>query len=220
MSKMAPYKMTEKHVFPVDKSGLQSALLKRAAKALADGELVVAPTETRYGLLARADDAAALNRLYRLKGRSNRTPVAVFLDKVITLGKHAVMTSGSEALAARFLPGPLTLVLKATVDNDWPAVNDGWIGLRVSSSHIVQSLVDSTQFPVSATSANKSGSPDVETIDEVVDAFGDEVAIYLDAGRLTGAVSTVVRCDGEKIDILREGALSRSDVMAALENAR
>jgi L-threonylcarbamoyladenylate synthase len=217
---MVSYKMTEQHVFPVDVSGLQPALLERAVKALTRGELVVVPTETRYGLLVRADDAVALEKLFKLKGRSNRTPVAVFLDKVTTLGKYAVMTAGSDALAARFLPGPLTLVLKAAPDNDWPAVNDGWIGLRVSSSQVVQSLVESTQFPVSATSANKSGSPDAETIDEVVDAFGDEVAIYLDAGPLTGAVSTVVRCDGEQIDILREGALSRSEVMTALENAR
>jgi tRNA threonylcarbamoyl adenosine modification protein (Sua5/YciO/YrdC/YwlC family) len=220
MTTMVPNQMTEQRICPVDVGGLQPALLERAARVLARGELVVAPTETRYGLLARADDSAALDKLYCVKGRSSRTPVAVFLDRVTALGKHAVMTTSSDVLAARFLPGPLTLVLKAAPDIDWPVVNDGWIGLRVSSSHVVQALVKFTQFPLSATSANKSGGPEAETIDEVYDALVDEVALYLDAGRLTGAVSTVVRCDGEQVEILREGAVSRGDVMATLEKAK
>ena len=217
---MVPNQMTEQHVCPIDAGGLQPALLERAAKALAQGELVVAPTETRYGLLVRADDAAALDRLYHIKGRSSRAPVAVFVDQVMALGKYAVMTASSDALAARFLPGPLTLVLKAANDNDWPVVNDGWVGMRVSSSEVVQALVKSAQFPLSATSANKSGGLEAETIDEIYAAFGDQVALYLDAGRLTGAVSTVVRCDGDQVEILREGAVSRGDVMAVLEKAR
>lgn len=217
MTTMVRNRMNEQRICLVDVDGLQPALLERAAKALSEGDLVVAPTETRYGLLARADDAAALEKLYHAKGRKSGTPVAVFVNDVTALGACSVMTASSDVLAARFLPGPLTLVLKAAPGNDWPAVNDGWVGLRVSSSRIVQALVGSTQFPLSATSANKSGDPETETIEEVYDALGDEVALYLDAGRLTRAVSTVVRCDGERIEILREGSVSRNDVMAALE---
>lgn len=220
LTMMLRNRMNEQHVCQINVDGLPPALLERAVKALSAGDLVVAPTETRYGLLARADDAAALAKLYHAKGRKSGTPVAVFVDDVTALGAHAVMTASSDVLAARFLPGPFTLVLKAAPDNDWPVVNDGWIGLRVSSSHVVQALVESTQFPLSATSANKSGGPEAETIDEVYDALGDEVALYLDAGRLSQAVSTVVRCDGEQVEILRDGAVSRGDVMAALEIAR
>lgn len=212
--------MTEQRICPVDSSGLQPELLERATNALAHGGLIVAPTETRYGLLARADDSAALDKLYNVKGRSSRAPVAVFVGGVTALSEHAVMTAASDVLAARFLPGPLTLVLKAAPDNRWPVANDGWIGLRVSSSSVVKALVESAQFPLSATSANKSGGPEAETVDEIYDAFGDQVALYLDAGRLSGAVSTVVRCDSEQVEILREGAVSRGDVMAALETVR
>ena len=220
MTTMVLNRMNEQRICPVEAGGLQPALLERAASILAKGELVVAPTETRYGLLVRADDAQALDKLYQAKGRKSGSPVAVFLDQVTDMGKHAVTTASSDVLAEHFLPGPLTLVLKAAPGNTWPVVNDGWVGLRVSSSEVVQALVGFTQFPLSATSANKSGGPEAETIDEVFDALGDEVAMYLDAGRLTGAVSTVVRCEGEQVEILREGAISRDDVMAALEEAR
>jgi L-threonylcarbamoyladenylate synthase len=217
---MVSIRMTEQRIHSVDAGGLQPPLLDWAAKALAQGELVVAPTETRYALMTRADDATAVDKLYLAKGRSGGAPVAVFVGGVMALYKYAVMTAISEALAERFLPGPLTLVLKATADNDWPVVNDGWIGLRVSSSEVVQSLVRSTPFPLSATSANKSGSPEVETIGEVYDAFGDEIALYLDAGPLLGAVSTVVRCDRDQVEILREGAVSEDDIMTTLEQVR
>ncbi|MDH3889964.1 MAG: L-threonylcarbamoyladenylate synthase [candidate division Zixibacteria bacterium] len=220
MSRMVPSRMSEQRICPVDAGLLQPTMLARAAEVLANRGLVVAPTETRYGLLARADDTAALDRLYQVKGRLSGTPVAVFLDGVAALAKHAVMTASSDVLARRFLPGPLTLVLKASPDLEWPVVSDGWIGLRVSSSTVVQGLVEFAQFPLSATSANRSGRPEAETIEDVIDVFGDEVALYLDAGRLDGAVSTVVRCDGDQVAILREGAIAQADVMAALETAR
>ncbi len=105
MSNMVPSRMTEPLVCTVDPGELQPELLERAVTALAHGELVVAPTETRYGLLARADDSAAMDRLYRAKGRSSHTPVAVFVGGVVDIERHAVMTESSNKLAERFLPG-------------------------------------------------------------------------------------------------------------------
>ena len=177
--------MTEQRIYPLDAGGLQPPLLDWVTSALAEGELVVAPTETRYGLVARVDDAVAVDKLYQAKARPGGAPVAVFLGGVLALYRYAVMTASSDALATRFLPGPLTLVLKAAADNVWPVVNDGWIGLRVSSSQVVQALVESSPFPLSATSANRSGSPELETIDEIYDAFGGS-HVFDDVDRATG----------------------------------
>ena len=106
----------------------------------------------------------------------------------------------------------MTLVLKTREDKAHPAAYEYKIGLRISLSNVIADLLQSVSFDLTATSANKSGLADAETIEEISEEFGEEVDLYLDAGRLDGPVSTVVDCSGSKAVILREGAISREDI--------
>ena len=176
---------------------------------LTDGGIVAAPTETRYGLLVRADRDEELRRLYEVKGRDLNSPSAMFVTDIYTASQLGDLNPIAQSLAGAFLPGPLTLVLKAT--NDWgpPRAVDGKIGIRISSAPVIREIMDKATFPVSATSANLSGEPDPIAIEDVQRAFGDQIQIYVDAGRIEYPVSTVVDCSSGKAKIVRQGAISQ-----------
>lgn len=192
------------------------AVLEKAAEALGRGDLVVAPTETRYGLLIRADDQKYLDLIYALKGREGGKATALLvrdLDEAGTLGE---MTPEALRLAGQFLPGPLTLVLRARRNWKPPRVIDGKIGIRWSSSPVIQGLLAKTEMPLTATSANISGRADSESVEEIVSMFGDSISVYISVGPLTGPTSTVVDCSTGEVQILREGAITRAEIERAL----
>jgi L-threonylcarbamoyladenylate synthase len=200
----------------IDGQSPDPAVLDQAAIALLRGEAVIAPTETRYGLLARADQQEVIEKLYDMKQRDIGQATAVFVRDLKELAKLGRLTASAERLAEHFLPGPLTLVLHAVPDWSPPRVVDGKIGLRWSSAATIQGLADRLRLPLTATSANISGKPDGESVEELAAAFGDRVVLYLDAGPLAGAVSTVVDCAADPVRILREGAISRTRIEQAL----
>lgn len=210
---------TEMKIISLDPVNPAMAPLSEAARLLQMGSLVVAPTETRYGLLARADRDDSLDRLCSVKGRSPRQPMSIFVSDPESIGRFAQLTPSAESLAKAFLPGPLTLVLPAAVRWGEPIVIDGKVGLRCSSSPIIAGILKYVDFPVTATSANKSGAPDLATAAEISDVFQNLVDLYLDAGPLRNQTSTVVDCCGAEIVILREGAVSTAAIQAALHHS-
>ena len=214
---MIKVRMTDCPVVRIDCENPQGRLTDQAAALLLRGDLVVAPTETRYGLLARADDTESLRKLYRAKDRDRAAAVAIFVDSIEALDTYGVMTPSARRLAKRFMPGPLTLVLTAADGTTLPVESDGRVGLRVSSSPVVEAILEKVRKPLTATSANLTGHGEAETIDQVVEAFGSAVALYLDAGCLVGNVSTVVLCQGDRTELLREGALSAAGIASVLE---
>ncbi len=193
---------------------------ERAFSALESGQLVVAPTETRYGLLCRADDEAAVERLYIAKKRSAELVMAVFLPTVGDIGMWAKLTPAAAKLQECFLPGPLTLVLPATelaIEKLSPRViRRGEIGIRVTKADFVARLLERISFPVTATSANISGADTPANIQDVARNLGESVALYVDGGDLVGEVSTVVRCLADTVEVLRQGALTVAELQSAL----
>jgi L-threonylcarbamoyladenylate synthase len=103
-------------------------------------------------------------------------------------------------------------VLKARVNWEPPLVVNEMIGLRWSNCKVIEKLMSMVQFPVTATSANKTGGKELDSIEDIQSVFQDEVALYLDAGVLKNTVSTVVKCTADGIEILREGAISISEI--------
>jgi L-threonylcarbamoyladenylate synthase len=192
------------------------ATLDQAAEILINGGLVVAPTETRYGLLARADRADSLKRLFDAKGRSVLQPTSVFVSNLADVGRYALVTVNAHALAASFLPGPLTLVLNATVQWDAPLVVKGKIGFRISSSPVIAYLVGAVGAPLTATSANRSGEGDLATVGEIQAVLGDQIDLYLDGGPLLNDTSTVVDAAGDAMVILREGGIPATAINQAV----
>lgn len=188
------------------------AILKDAANILKEGGLIVAPTETRYGLLGRVDSDDALARLFDAKGRQDNLPTAVFVADIEAIRNLAELSPAAQKLANKFLPGPLTLLLPALLAEQEGLVQNGKIGIRVSPSPVIEKLVRLVGLPFSATSANLSGHEQPSDTESIIAQLGDSVALYLDAGPLDNQSTTVVDCTTKSPTILREGAIAREEL--------
>ncbi len=204
--------MTRPIILTINPDTPEEPILEMAVDMLRRDGIVLAPTETRYGLLARIDRPETVHELYRMKKRDLDQPTAVFLKSVDEIERYACLTDVATALAKRFLPGPMTLVMNAREPLPSPLVVDGKIGIRVSSSAVIAGLLERIDFRLTATSANLSGEPETETVSEIADIFGSAVPMYLDAGPLCGPPSTVVDCTGEKPVVLRRGAIAEEEI--------
>ena len=193
---------------------LPEDLAQRVQEALAAGELVALPTETVYGLVARADQPAAIERLRAVKGRSSGTPFTWHagsceraLQGDIPLG--AVV----RRLTDRYWPGPLTLVLPHVPPGLEPVAREGWLGVRVPAHGGTRALLDSLPFPVVASSANRSGETPLTEAASVASQFEGLVNCVLDGGPAPLAEgSSVLRLGPGQFELLREGCLNAEDL--------
>lgn len=200
-------------VHRVDAAGLAAARAELAA-----GRCVVVPTDTVYGVAARLGDAGAIAALFDLKGRPVGRPMAVLVDSVATAAGLASMDGRARALAEHFWPGPLTLVLERRPGVEADLGGDpSTIGLRCPGLAALRELARAVG-PLVTTSANASGSPTLETADEIVAEFGDRVRVVLDGGRLGAAASTVVDARAGSLVVLREGPITAAQLDAFLSS--
>lgn len=186
-----------------------------AVRALKRGEVVVFPTETFYGLGADALSAAAVERIVALKGRSADSPIAVIVaDRAMLAQIAAEVSPAAEKLMKKFWPGPLTLIFPARPGLHTALLNpEGKIGARVSSHPVAAELSRALGRPITATSANPSGSAPARTSAEARAYFGDRSQIVLDGGTLAGGQgSTVAEAIGREIKIIRAGAIGAEEL--------
>lgn len=184
--------------------------IRAAGLLLREGQLVAFPTETVYGLGARADDDAAVKELLRVKKRPPDKKLTILIARPEDCGLHAApLTRCAAALARAFWPGPLTLVV--------PDGRGGEVGLRCPDCEATRRMLAAAGVPVVAPSANVTGRPPAAGASEVLAVFDGRIAAVLDGGpaRL-GLPSTVVRVTGEQAEILRAGAISEEQIRAAL----
>jgi L-threonylcarbamoyladenylate synthase len=191
--------------------------LQEAAAALRRGEVVVFPTETVYGLGANALDAAAVARVFAVKGRPPDNPLIVHVADVAgARGLVREWTPLADRLAAAFWPGPLTLVLDraAHVPGVTTAGLDS-IALRSPANAVAQALLRASGVPLAAPSANTSGRPSPTRVEHARADLGDRVACYLDGGPTAlGIESTVIDLRTDPPRLLRPGSLPREQVEA------
>jgi L-threonylcarbamoyladenylate synthase len=188
--------------------------------ALASGGLVVFPTESVYGLGADARSPDAVARLVAVRGREPGKPILVLVDDLEMAGAVSREVPPAAAwLAARFWPGPLTLVLPARPGLPEPlTAGSGTIGVRVPAHAAARALVAGLGAPVTAPSANPPGEPPPRTLAAARAYFGDAVAAYVDGGTLPGGASTVAAVEGGRVRVLRAGSVSAEALQAALED--
>lgn len=186
---------------------------------LAAGGLVVFPTESVYGLGADAASPAALDRLLAVRGREAGKPLLVLVSDLAMAEELALrVPAAARRLAARWWPGPLTIVLPARADLPAPlTAGTGTIGVRVPGHPAACALVSALGRAVTAPSANPPGAEPPRTADAARGYFGDRVGAYVDGGVLGGGASTVVAIEGETVRVLRAGLVDEADVRRALE---
>ncbi len=184
----------------------RAAEVCRAAAALRDGEAVVYPTETVYGLGADATDPDAVTAVFDLKRRESAKPLSVGFPSVAAATRDTRPTAREERFMRSFLPGPVTAVVDRGPDiPDVLTAGRERVGVRVPANPIALSLLAAVGRPVTATSANRSGAASVRRVADLDTAVRDGVTIVVDGGETPGGGSTVV--DPGTGEVHREGPL-------------
>ena len=179
--------------------------------------LIAIPTETFYGLGVNPFDRIALDRLSTVKGRPEGKPILVLVssqDELSSFAEHVPVAA--TVLMEAFWPGALTILFpaRASVPTAVTA-GTGRIGIRLSSCQPLREVL-ARVGALTGTSANRAGTPPAQTAGEVERSFGAEVDVIIDAGPTPGGLpSTVIEAD-ETLHIVREGAIPRAAVEAAL----
>jgi L-threonylcarbamoyladenylate synthase len=188
--------------------------ISQAAALLKQGQLVVFPTDTVYGLAAAVDNAAAIAALYRAKGRADEKGIPVLLSDAAALTLVArEVPPVARQLADRFWPGPLTLIIPRRRDlPDNLSANDT-VAVRLPDHPVARAIIREAGGAVAATSANPSGEPAASDASQARAALGGRVAAIVDGGPVDiGLPSTIVDCTASPPAILRQGPLSASDL--------
>ena len=205
-------------MFDCSDDGERSRGIAEAAAAIRRGELVVAPTDTVYGVAADAFSPAAVNLLLAAKGRGRDMPVPVLVASRAML--EAVVSEVTEAagkLVDAFWPGALTLVLRETPHLAWDLGEArGTVAVRMPDHPVVTALIEQTG-PLAVSSANRSGQPPASTAMDARLQLGAAVSVYLDAGPGGAPVpSSIVDLTGDEPRLLRAGALDADALRAVV----
>jgi L-threonylcarbamoyladenylate synthase len=191
--------------------------LQRAVEVLRAGSLVAYPTDTVYGLAALPTDARAVERLFEAKGRPADRGVPLLIASPADLALVAAdVPEVASGLMQTFWPGALTIVLPTAAGFRSPAIGET-VALRVPDHPVPRELVRLLGGPITGTSANVSGGAEPLTADDVRSQLGDAVDLIIDGGQCEGGQpSTVVDCTTQPPRVVREGAISREELVRAV----
>lgn len=190
-----------------------AAGIEEAARLLREGAVIAFPTDTVYGLAALATDVAAQWRIYDIKHRPQELPLILMLATAADLEQWAELDEVGRAFAEKWWPGAVTLVLPARPVAKPPLAHGTppTVGARVPAHPISLALLEAVGTPLATTSANRSGQGPATNAAE---AAIDGVDAVLNGGRAAGGVaSTVVDLTGERPRVLREGAVSSTELL-------
>lgn len=191
--------------------------LTKAITALKKGKVIVYPTDTLYGLGADIYNKDAVRKVFEIKKRPMDNPLPVAVSDVDEIEKIAFLDEKSRSLAEYFLPGKMTIVLrkKSIVPNIVTGGLDK-VAIRIPDDKIALRLL--SEFgPLTVTSANIHGKKISFVIKNIKMQFKErDIAVYLDVGKLEGQPSTIVDATNKTIKIIREGAISKKEIMDAI----
>jgi L-threonylcarbamoyladenylate synthase len=196
-------------------------IVRYAAEFIRRGEIVAIPTDTFYGIAADPFNLAAIDQIYRVKGRPETRALPILVNstsQAVSLARDVPYTF--HKLAAKFWPGPLTLLVEASTAVPLKVTaHTGNVALRWPKSAIVNALIDLIQGPVTGTSGNISGQPACATAMDLLEQMGERLPLILDAGETPGNLaSTIVKLDGDDWAVMREGVITEQELRAVMED--
>ncbi|AGI47426.1 Sua5/YciO/YrdC/YwlC family protein [Thermoplasmatales archaeon BRNA1] len=194
------------------------AAASAAAEDVASGKLIVYPTDTVYGIGADIFNEGAVKALYLAKKRPFDMALSVAVADRKMIEKVAILNENAEKLIDAFMPGPLTIIIKKQPDvPDIVTAMSDKVGIRIPN-HPVALEIAKRAGPIVATSANTHFHPDAVNIDMAVEAFGDAVSTYVDAGQSPiGKPSTIVWIKGSDYEIIRQGDITEEMIEEVLQ---
>ena len=191
--------------------------IKPAAESIKQGKLVLFPTETVYGIGANALDEKAVKDIFIAKGRAQDNPLIVHIANIEML-ENLVQKVGEieQKLMKTFWPGPFTIVLeKKTIIPDVITGGLNTVAIRMPSNVIARKLIEYSNLPIAAPSANVSGKPSGTLVEDIIDELDGKVDYIIDSGKVDiGVESTVVRVVDGIVHILRPGKITPEDIKA------
>lgn len=192
------------------------ALLDEAARALTAGAVAVFPTDTVYGIGANAFNEASISRIYEAKNRPPASALQILTGTAAQAKAVARWTDGAQKLADAFWPGALTVILPASPQGEPLLRGFDALGLRVPGSAFLTDLLSRMGAPLASTSANLHGLPALTREEEILETFDSKVDFIFLGGTLSPVASSVISLAGPSPRLLREGAVSRARLEAAL----
>lgn len=187
--------------------------LNLAAQKLLDGGVVAFPTETVMGLGVVYDNFDAYNRLNKIKGRPEDKPYTMMLSSINDIEKYAYVNDAARKVIDAFLPGPLTILLKAKKNvPTWVTHNTGVIGIRVPNYPLLNELLNLVKKPLLVPSANPSNLPPATTVEQVVIYFNITLDYIVNNDSSQELPSTIVDLTTEKAKILRQGKIQKEEI--------
>lgn len=194
--------------------------IKAAQEALAAGRVVVFPTDTSYAIAVRALDEKAVNLLWQIKGQTPKTPLTIFIANIGLMNKVcAGITDELKVKCLHFWPGALTLILKGLNNLLWnKGIIPNVVSIRMPLHPLAHEIMGEHEI-LATTSPNKTGQAIGNNISEIKAQFGNDVAVYLDAGELNpSAPSSILDLTSQLPVLVREGSVSLDQISKVIEN--
>lgn len=195
---------------------IEDKKLKEVANIIKDGGIVIFPTETVYGIGVNGLKETAIKKLYEVKQRPINKPISLLVNSIEMIEKVAKdITEIEYDLIKKFLPGPLTIVLKKKdIVPDIVTAGFDTVGIRMPENEIAQKLVEYAGVPIATPSANISGKPSGTNLKEIMKDFNNKVDYFIDGGvSKIGVASTIVQVINGNPYILRKGKISEEQIM-------
>jgi len=198
---------------------MQRIELSKAIEALQNGDIVVYPTDTLYAFGVDIHNKDAVRKVFEVKKRPLDNPLPVAVSDLAYIEKIAFVSGIARDLAEQFLPGPLTMILnKKNVILDVITGGLDNVAVRIPDNDIALELL-SRYGPLTVTSANVHGKEVPDIISDIKMQFNsDDVAVYLDYGKLNGLPSTIVDMTASKPRIVRDGAITKEEILDVIEH--
>lgn len=203
-------------IYPED---IDASAIDRAAAILRAGGLVAFPTETVYGLGAIATDREAARKIYTAKGRPSDNPLIIHLSRPEDAERYAFVCPLYKRLAEAFMPGPLTVIMpkRDVVPNEVTGGLDS-VAVRCPSHPVARALISAAGVAIAAPSANISGSPSPTCASHVIKDMSGRIDAIIDGGESEiGLESTIVKIVGDKVVMLRPGAITADALLCVCE---
>jgi L-threonylcarbamoyladenylate synthase len=182
------------YIARIDSGKSLKKILVHASKVIEEGGIVAFPTESFYGLGVDATNPEAIKKLYKLKERDSNLPLLILIPSIDELSKYAVsVPPKARIIGENFWPGGITMIFKSSpVLPPELTAGRGKVGIRVSSHPIANGLSREVNLPITATSANLSGTPPCVNADQVAGLFGDDLDLILDGGATEGKNASTI----------------------------
>lgn len=203
------------------KKEIDESELDEIVEILNNNGVIIFPTETVYGIGGNAMSEGVIDRVYTAKHRPRAKAVNILVANISEIEKYAEITSNMERkIIEGFMPGPITIILKKKEGfGEGFTQEDDTIGVRIPDNKIINAILDKVEYPLIAPSANISDKPSGLNVNQIMDDFKDSVDAIIDGGEARlGLSSTIVKVVNDEIKILREGKITKEEMINKIKD--